>query len=154
MHLHVYNFCGYKDVFVTQREYPLIDFFARKENMEVGFSETKGRPWIEDGKREYKKRLKPFLKWMNAPRESSLIIEVNPLGREIGSKELSDLIEEYKVSGVSSFYFVFPGDLDKAKKRISIQLCNQDLPRDIQELMLIEQIYRIVMIINGSPYHK
>lgn len=80
-------------------------------------------------------------------------------GELITSPKLAEYIENKTVSGVSEFTFIIGGSnglsgavLEKADKKISFGRVTY--PHQLMRVMLSEQIYRAISIINKLPYHK
>ncbi|MGT2846558.1 23S rRNA (pseudouridine(1915)-N(3))-methyltransferase RlmH [Streptococcus massiliensis] len=80
-------------------------------------------------------------------------------GEQFSSEDFSKKIETMTLQGFSDFTFVIGGSLglDPAvKKRANLLMSfgKLTLPHQLMRLVLIEQIYRVFMIQQGSPYHK
>ena len=80
-------------------------------------------------------------------------------GQQFPSEKFSQTLEEVTVRGYSEITFVIGGSLGLSpavKKRANLLMSfgKLTLPHQLMKLVLIEQIYRALMIQQGSPYHK
>ena len=80
-------------------------------------------------------------------------------GKTLSSEEFSKQLEQAPINGFSTLTFVIGGSLGlspKVKKRanLSISFGRLTLPHQLMRLVLVEQIYRVFTIQQGSPYHK
>ena len=80
-------------------------------------------------------------------------------GRRISSEGLSEIISRSALSGDSEITFVIGGSngvSGKVKQAASEILSFGDitLPHQLFRVVLLEQIYRAMSIIAGTPYHK
>ena len=127
-----------------------------KNNIKINFINIKGQ---QNPKRTIEEVIKI---------ESDLILEKIPStsyliswdieGEKINSKELS-MIFERSMQTSAKIYFVIGGSfgLSKDIKNLSdkvISASNFTFPHRLFRIILIEQIYRAVSIINNMPYHK
>lgn len=84
-------------------------------------------------------------------------LEIN--GKELGSVQLADKIEQLGISGVSRIQFVIGGSLGLSDEIISkadmhLSFSKMTFPHQLMRVILLEQIYRSYRIISGEPYHK
>lgn len=80
-------------------------------------------------------------------------------GKQLSSERIAKQIDKVTVGGISSITFIIGGSLgldNSVKKRADLLLSFGliTLPHQLMRLVLIEQIYRVYMINQGSPYHK
>lgn len=80
-------------------------------------------------------------------------------GKRMTSIELADEISHVMLFGDSSFAFVIGGSFglsQEIKKHAQLRLSMSDLtfPHQLARVMLLEQIYRSMSIINGGKYNK
>ncbi len=80
-------------------------------------------------------------------------------GRQLTSEELAQLMRECGLSGRSRLCFLIGGSLglsEAVKRRADLRLSMSAMtfPHHLARVMLAEQIYRAVTIIEGMPYHK
>lgn len=135
-----------------------IEYYLKqlKNNIKINFINIKGQ---QNPKRTIDEVIKI---------ESGLILEKIPStsyliswdieGEKINSKELS-MIFERSMQTNAKICFVIGGSfgLSKDIKKLSdkvISASNFTFPHRLFRIILIEQIYRAVSIINNMPYHK
>ena len=87
------------------------------------------------------------------------VITLEISGKKLDSIELSKLIHDLPTYGNSKITFVIGGSngiSEKVKKRSNYQLSFSDMtfPHQLMRLILLEQIYRALTIINHKEYHK
>lgn len=80
-------------------------------------------------------------------------------GDKLSSKEFSLKIKSLAIEGKSDICFIIGGSMglcDSVKKRADLCLSFSDMtfPHQLMRIILLEQIYRCFMIIEGSRYHK
>ncbi len=91
--------------------------------------------------------------------EDAYVITLEIEGREFSSEELAGKIEELMTGGKSHFVFIIGGSdgLDKSVRSradLKVSFSHFTFPHMLMRVILLEQIYRIMKIINGEPYHK
>ncbi|WP_288622216.1 23S rRNA (pseudouridine(1915)-N(3))-methyltransferase RlmH [uncultured Streptococcus sp.] len=91
--------------------------------------------------------------------ERDYVIVLAIEGKQLSSEAFSQIIADATLRGYSDIVFVIGGSLglaDKVKKRANLRLSFGllTLPHQLMRLVLSEQIYRVFMIQQGSPYHK
>ncbi|MCL2391291.1 MAG: 23S rRNA (pseudouridine(1915)-N(3))-methyltransferase RlmH [Oscillospiraceae bacterium] len=80
-------------------------------------------------------------------------------GREFDSKELSALLQDSAVKGISKICFIIGGSVglhDDLKRNANIRFSMSKLtfPHNLARVMLLEQLYRALNISGGGKYHK
>ena len=80
-------------------------------------------------------------------------------GQQFPSEKFSLVIEDASLKGFSNVTFIIGGSLglsSQVKERANLLMSfgKLTLPHQLMRLVLIEQIYRVFMIQQGSPYHK
>ncbi|MDR3216546.1 MAG: 23S rRNA (pseudouridine(1915)-N(3))-methyltransferase RlmH [Clostridiaceae bacterium] len=80
-------------------------------------------------------------------------------GKELSSPELSEYISSKSVNGVSEFTFIIGGSDGLSGEVLSradflLSFGKATYPHRLMRLILCEQLYRAVAIINKLPYHK
>jgi 23S rRNA (pseudouridine1915-N3)-methyltransferase len=105
-----------------------------------------GRQLDEEGKKILKK-IKGF----------TVLLDIE--GKALSSEEIASLIADKSVGGVSEFTFVIGGSRGvsaevKSKADIAISFGKVTYPHQLMRVMLAEQLYRALTIINGAGYHK
>ena len=91
--------------------------------------------------------------------EDEYVITLEIKGKRIDSVELAKLIEEKHTYGFSKITFVIGGSnglSDEVIRRSNYHLSFSDFtfPHQLMRLILSEQIYRALTIINNKEYHK
>lgn len=80
-------------------------------------------------------------------------------GKQYASEEFSQFVTDITIQGFSDITFIIGGSLGlhskiKQKAHALISFGRLTLPHQLMRLVLTEQIYRVFMIQEGSPYHK
>lgn len=93
----------------------------------------------------------------NSGKAYIVTLEIN--GKELGSVQLADKLEQLAVNGVSRVQFVIGGSLGLSDEVISkadmhLSFSKMTFPHQLMRVILLEQIYRSYRIIAGEPYHK
>ena len=130
----------------------------------------KSDPWMEKGISIYTERLKGSLliEWAYAKDDPALarylskepqFICLDPKGKPLSSPQFSAFIlEEFEKNG-SKIIFVIGGASGLSRQTVLnashlISLSSMTFTHQLAKLVLIEQLYRGIQIIKGSPYHK
>ena len=92
-------------------------------------------------------------------KDKDFVISLAIEGQEKDSLQFSKYIENLGVSGKSSIVFVIGGSLgisDEVFKRTDykISFSKMTFPHQLMRVILLEQIYRAMRIMNNEPYHK
>lgn len=87
------------------------------------------------------------------------VIALDPKGSQFTSEDFAQFVKNKCVDGVSEFSFLIGGsyglsDEIKKKSNMLFSFSKQTFPHQLFRVMLSEQIYRTLTIINGVPYHK
>lgn len=127
-------------------------------------------PWVQQGLTMYTERLKGSLviDWTYAKDDGVLtrylskepqFVCLDPQGKPLSSTRFSAfLLDELEKNG-SKVVFVIGGASGLTKQIIEqasylISLSTLTFTHQLAKLVLIEQLYRGIQIIKGSPYHK
>jgi 23S rRNA (pseudouridine1915-N3)-methyltransferase len=91
--------------------------------------------------------------------EDEYVITLEIKGKRIDSVELAKLIEEKQIYGFSKITFVIGGSnglSEEVIRRSNYHLSFSEFtfPHQLMRLILAEQIYRALTIINNKEYHK
>ncbi|CAK1221798.1 MULTISPECIES: 23S rRNA (pseudouridine(1915)-N(3))-methyltransferase RlmH [Fructobacillus] len=91
--------------------------------------------------------------------ERDFVVVLAIEGKELASEDFAQKLEAAKNTGHGTLTFIIGGSLglDPAiKKRANLLLSfgRLTLPHQLMRLVLVEQIYRAMMISAGSTYHK
>ena len=94
----------------------------------------------------------------NRPQTKGLLVGMDPAGRQFTSEEFADwLRKRVETYGDITFYIGeaegLPEDV-RAEASEFISLSGMTMAHRISLIVLAEQIYRALTIINGHPYHK
>lgn len=128
--------------------------FANIELVEI----AEERIQREDSKKEVEAALEK--EWEKIERQlEGEVIELAIDGRALDSVQLSKRLEDFALMGSSTLSFVIGsshGLSPKLKERASLRLSfsKMTFPHQMMRVILIEQIYRVFMISEGSSYHK
>lgn len=80
-------------------------------------------------------------------------------GKERSSEQLSAEIERLAVGGNGNISFIIGGswglsETVKSRARTKLSMSPMTFPHQLARVMLCEQIYRAMQILNGGQYHK
>jgi 23S rRNA (pseudouridine1915-N3)-methyltransferase len=88
----------------------------------------------------------------------SRLVALDEHGREVSTKELADLLARWMVEGrdvalvIGGADGLAPSLLDQAELKLS--LSRLTLPHALARVLLAEQLYRAVSLLNNHPYHR
>ena len=90
---------------------------------------------------------------------NSILILTDVQGKAMTSEMFSKTIEDYAISGKSSFCIVIGGSLgihDSLKQRadLLLSMSKMTFPHQLARVILLEQLYRAFKIMNNETYHK
>lgn len=139
--------------------------------------------YLTDGIEEYKKRLKAFCDFeiielkeintddinkniesegdliLNNIKKNDYVIALSIPGKNISSESFAEMIKEHYTYNSSVITFIIGGSngLDnRVLQRSNYQLSfgKMTYPHQLMRLILLEQVYRCMMINNNHKYHK
>ena len=92
-------------------------------------------------------------------RDDAFKVTLEIEGRQLDSPELADRINKLGIDGISRIQFIIGGSLglDKGvtgKSDMALSFSKMTFPHQLMRVILLEQIYRSLRIINNEPYHK
>lgn len=92
-------------------------------------------------------------------RLKGFVVLLDLKGKAVSSEEISALIQDKSVAGVSEFSFVIGGSRGvsqevKDKADVMINFGRVTYPHQLMRVIVSEQIYRALTIINKASYHK
>lgn len=92
-------------------------------------------------------------------KDRDYVIALAILGKQQDSVAFSKFIENLGITGQSTIDFVIGGSLglsDEVLKRSNYQISfsKMTFPHQLMRVILLEQIYRAMRIMNNEPYHK
>lgn len=86
------------------------------------------------------------------------LLALDEHGREVTTKELADLMARWMAEGrdvalvIGGADGLAPSLLDKAEAKLS--LSRLTLPHALARVLLAEQLYRAISLLNNHPYHR
>jgi 23S rRNA (pseudouridine1915-N3)-methyltransferase len=86
------------------------------------------------------------------------LVALDEHGREMSTRELADLLERWMADGrdvalaIGGADGLAPSLLEKAELKLS--LSRLTLPHALARVLLAEQLYRAVSLLNNHPYHR
>lgn len=109
--------------------------------------------------REYEKRISylAHAKFIRKGKIEDEAILLDPKGREITSEDFYQLIKNYATRGKTLTFIVGPpeGFEENIKReKLSFSLSKLTLRHELAYLILLEQIYRALLRMRGTPYEK
>ena len=92
-------------------------------------------------------------------KDKDFVIALAILGKQMDSVAFSKYIENLTITGNSSIVFVIGGSLGLSDSVLSrsnfkISFSEMTFPHQLMRVILLEQIYRGMRIMNNEPYHK
>jgi len=116
-------------------------------------------PYISVELKEFNVTDKGYKKYLKSFRDDDIIIALDSLGKHYDSKLFAEYISDLRFKAVRSVNFIIgsaDGLSDIVKDYIKgyLSLSDMTLSYRVSIMVLAEQIYRAVMIINNHPYHK
>ena len=116
---------------------------------------------------DYKKRISKYLpvETIEAKRprlqsRQGFHVVLSPEGKAFASVGFADLIEKHTISGTKNIFFYvggpdgFDNTFNEDEADIKISLSAMTFNHQIIRIMLLEQVYRALTIINSVPYHR
>ena len=87
------------------------------------------------------------------------LIALDPLGQQIGSERFAEIIDERREHSLKKLVFVLGGagglsSAVKSRCQRLVSLSSMTFNHEMARLILVEQIYRALTLINQHPYHK
>ncbi len=137
------------DKFLTQKYSDLIKKFYTIEFININFKTKK------INKNVYKKE---YDKALTLIKPNSILVALDEQGEHFKTVEFSKKLNLW-IENTSQIYFIVGGPdgiSDDVKKRADhvISLSNLTFPHQLAKVILIEQIYRSICIMNNHPYHR
>jgi len=89
---------------------------------------------------------------------SARLVALDEHGREVTTRELADLMARWMAEGrdvalvIGGADGLAPSLLDKAEAKLS--LSRLTLPHALARVLLAEQLYRAISLLNNHPYHR
>lgn len=89
---------------------------------------------------------------------SARMVALDEHGRQVTTRELADLLARWLDSGQDTYLVIGGADgLDPAilkKAETTLALSRLTLPHAMARVLLAEQLYRAVSLLNNHPYHR
>lgn len=87
------------------------------------------------------------------------LVVLDEKGKQPSSLDLADWLKEWREQGTGTVAFVVGGHAGvppgiKTRAQRTLSLSKMTLAHEIARIVLLEQVYRAVMILEGSPYHR
>lgn len=91
--------------------------------------------------------------------QSAKVVALAPLGRQLSSEELADLLCRWEDQGVREIAFLIGGPTGLAPKLVEkadyvLSLSRMTFTHEMARLLVLEQLYRAFSIKAGTGYHK
>ena len=101
---------------------------------------------------------KEYQKAISIIKPNSIVVALDELGKAYRSIEFSNKIQ-YWLENSSNLYFLIGGPDGLSEEIINranyvVSLSNLTFPHLLAKIILIEQIYRSICIMNNHPYHR
>ena len=86
------------------------------------------------------------------------VVLLDEKGRQQGSVEFSDFIQQHQLSGAKALLFVVGGPYGFSKEVYNaaghlLSLSKMTFPHQLVRLIFVEQLYRAMTIMRNEPYH-
>lgn len=128
-------------------------------NITIYITTKKILPYINNGLKEYKKRLSRFakvkiknVKKIKRVDSNSYNIKISKSGKLISSENLAKKLRTLAIKGNSDVSFYITDD--KLVTDESVAISKMNISDQLSLVILSEQIYRAFTIVNNMPYHK
>ena len=152
MEIFVITICNKKENYIeylNDKYTRLIEKSYKINFININFNKKKGKNNFYD--EEYKKAISII-------KPNSTIIALDEKGVNYSSKEFSNKIKLWS-ERYSYLYFIIGGpnglsELVKSKADNIVSLSNLTFPHQLAKVILSEQLYRSICIMNNHPYHR
>ena len=123
------------------------------------------KPWINEAINQYLKRMpelsiQEFKSFKNKNfknnNHNNMIVSLSEEGNQYNSNQFSSMLLKFQDKKILFFIGGSDGLTPdfKSKSDLLLSLSPLTFPHEIARLILIEQIYRALMITQNSPYHR
>ena len=85
------------------------------------------------------------------------VIKLAIQGKQLSSEQLADKMEQIKLQGKADISFIIGSScgLDESiKADFDLSISKMTFPHQLTRMIVLEQIYRALTILNHLPYHK
>jgi len=91
--------------------------------------------------------------------QSAKVVALAPLGQQLSSEELADLLCRWEDQGVREIVFLIGGPTGLAPKLVEkadyvLSLSRMTFTHEMARMLVLEQLYRAFSIKAGTGYHK
>ena len=91
--------------------------------------------------------------------QSARVVALAPLGRQLSSEELADLLCRWEDQGVREIAFLIGGPTGLASELVEkadyvLSLSRMTFTHEMARMLVLEQLYRAFSIKAGTGYHK
>lgn len=134
---------------LTEKYKKLIEKIYKIEFVNINFKTIKAEKNIY--KKEYEKALSLI-------KHNSILVALDEKGTNFSSHEFSSKMKNW-IENSSNIYFIIGGpdgisDEIRKKANYLISLSNLTFPHQLAKVILVEQVYRSICIMNSHPYHR
>lgn len=116
-------------------------------------------PYIVIELKEFNVADKGYIKYLKSFRDDDIIVALDSSGKRYDSKLFAEYLSDSRFNAMRSVNFIIGSaeglsDIVKGYVKSYLSLSDMTLSYRVSIMVLTEQIYRAVMIINNHPYHK
>jgi len=152
MEIFIITICNKRENYsnnLVEKYSNLIKKFYKLNYVDITFQTTRAKKNLYE--KEYKKALSMI-------KPNSTLVALDENGENMNSVNFSKKIKLFEESS-SHIYFLIGGpdglsNFVKEKADILVSLSNLTFPHQLAKIILTEQIYRSICIMNNHPYHR
>ncbi len=109
--------------------------------------------------KEFESLNKSYLKFISSLKSNDILIGLDGCGKKYDSRSFADYIALLRDQSARSINFVIGAaeglsDITRDRANNYLSLSDMTLSYRVAVVVLTEQVYRAMMIIDGHPYHK
>ncbi len=91
--------------------------------------------------------------------DGEFLIALDPQGKQLSSERLAEFFRQQTLHNSNRFCFAIGGSLGLAadllgSAKLVLSLSPMTFPHEMARVVLLEQLYRALTIMNGEQYHK
>lgn len=152
MKIYIIAICNKNEEYeklLAEKYKKLIEKIYKIEFININFKTIKAEKNIY--KKEYEKALSLI-------KHNSILVALDEKGTNYSSHEFSNKMKNW-IENSSNIYFIIGGpdgisDEIRKKANYLISLSNLTFPHQLAKVILAEQVYRSICIMNSHPYHR
>ena len=152
MKIYIIAICNKNEEYeklLTEKYKKLIEKIYKIEFININFKTIKAEKNIY--KKEYEKALSLI-------KRNSILVALDEKGTNYSSHAFSNKMKNW-IENSSNIYFLIGGpdgisDEIRKKANYLISLSNLTFPHQLAKVILAEQVYRSICIMNSHPYHR